>query len=234
MIKIISIVQSYEEPHLEKNELLTKIQSKIPNFRDLAIFNQSYIRPNFIYRSASPIEHQTPELLQDFKDLGIKSIIDLRSAVEIGYASYNDDFVNSFNYYWVHIDISMPPEVLLREGKTELSFYKQFCWYTLYYNKAQIRRIFNILSQEENYSTIIHCFAGRDRTGITSCLILLLLNAPEPNIIQDYLETDEYTLSEDMEYIFDKVEEEGGIKKYLLSCGLQEDTLERMITQLRP
>ncbi|MCE7738104.1 MAG: tyrosine-protein phosphatase, partial [Candidatus Heimdallarchaeota archaeon] len=88
MIKIISIVQGYEEPHLEKNELLTKIQSKIPNFRDLAIFNQSYIRPNVIYRSASPIEHQSPELLQDFKDLGIGSIIDLRSAVEIGYASY--------------------------------------------------------------------------------------------------------------------------------------------------
>jgi len=37
-----------------------------------------------------------------------------------------------------------------------------------------------------------------------------------------------------MEYIFDKVEEEGGIKKYLISCGLQEDTLERMMTQLRP
>jgi len=219
---------------LEKDELLVKLQGKIKNFRDLAVFNQSYIKPHVIYRSSSPIEHQSPEILQDFKDLGIQSIIDLRSAVEIGYSSYNDDFVNSFNYYWVHIDISMPPDVLLREGKTELSFYKQFCWYTLYYNKAQVRRIFNILSQTENYSTIIHCHAGRDRTGITSCLILLLLNAPEPNIIQDYLATDEFTLSEDMEYIFDKVEEEGGIMKYLVSCDLQEDTLTRMIEQLRP
>ena len=219
---------------MEKDELLTKIEGQIKNFRDLAIFNQSYIKPHVIYRSSSPIGHQSPELLQDFKDLGVRSIIDLRSAVEIGYSSYNDDFVNSFNYYWVHIDISMPPDVLLREGKTELSFYKQFCWYTLYYNKAQIRRIFNILSQEENYSTIIHCHAGRDRTGITSALILLLLNAPEPNIIQDYLATDEFTLSEDMEFVFNSVEEEGGIMKYLVSCDLQEDTLTRMIEQLRP
>ena len=219
---------------MEIDQLLPKIQNQIKNFRDLAIFNQSYIRPNVIYRSASPIDHQSDELLQDFKDLGIKSIIDLRSAVEIGYSSYNDEFVNSFNYYWVHIDISMPPDVLLKEGVNELSFYKQFCWYTLNYNKAQIRRIFNILSQEENYATVIHCHAGRDRTGIISSLILLLLNAPEPNIIQDYLATDEFTLSNDMEYVFRQIENEGGIMNYLVSCGLQQDTLTRMIDKLRP
>ena len=219
---------------MDKNEALSKIQNKIHNFRDLAIFNQSYIRQNVIYRSSSPIPHQSKELLEEFKDLGINSIIDLRSAVEIGHSSYDDEFLNNFNYYWVHIDISMPHDVLLREGQSEMSFYKQFCWYTLFYNKAQIRRIFNILSRPENYGSIMHCHAGRDRTGVISSLILLLLNAPEPNIIQDYLATDEFTQSEDIEYIVDEVEKAGGIMDYLVSCGLLKETLEGMVEQLRP
>ena len=148
---------------LEKNDLLTKIQSQIGNFRDLAEFNHSYIKQNVIYRSSSPISHQSPETLQDFLDIGIKSIIDLRSAIEIGHSTYEDDFLNDINYFWVHIDISMPHDVLLREGVSELTFYKQFVWYTLYYNKGQIRRVFDILSRPENYGSIIHCHAGRDR-----------------------------------------------------------------------
>jgi protein tyrosine/serine phosphatase len=219
---------------LENKSAFEKIQSTVGNFRDLALFNQTYIKPGMIYRSSSPITEQSPELLQNMQDLGIKTIVDLRSAVEIGYASYNDDFLNVFKYSWVHLDISMPMDVLIREGKSELPFYKQFCWYTLFYNKHQIRRFFNILSHPENYSIVIHCHAGRDRTGIMSSLILLLLNAPEPNIIQDYLATDEYTLSEDMEFVFNEVEEAGGIMKYLTSCGLQKNTLERLVERLRP
>ena len=217
-----------------KDDLLKKIQSQIGNFRDLADFNQSYIRHHVIYRSSSPISHQSPETLKDFQDIGIKSIIDLRSAIEIGHSSYEDDFLNEISYFWVHVDISMPHEILLREGVSELSFYKQFVWYTIYYNKGQIRRIFNILSRPENYGSIIHCHAGRDRTGIVSSLILLLLNAPEVNIIQDYLATDEFTLSEDIEFVVELVEKEGGIMNYLVSCGLEEETLTRMVEQLRP
>ncbi|MHA1198327.1 MAG: tyrosine-protein phosphatase [Candidatus Heimdallarchaeaceae archaeon] len=219
---------------MDNNELLSKVQSKVGNFRDLAIFNQSYIRQNVIYRSSSPIPHQSPELLQEFKDLGIKSIIDLRSAIEIGHSSYEDEFLNNFNYYWVHVDISMPHDVLLREGISELSFYKQFCWYTLFYNKTQIRKVFNILSRPENLGTVMHCHAGRDRTGIMSSLILLLLNAPEPNIIQDYLATDEFTQGEDIEFIVDEVDKLGGIMEYLVSCDLLKETLEGMVEQLCP
>ena len=219
---------------MDKNEILVKIQDKISNFRDLAIFNQSYIKQNVIYRSSSPIPYQTPELLQEFKDLGIKSIIDLRSAVEIGHSSYEDEFLNNFNYYWVHIDISMPHDIMDKENKNELSFYKQFCWYTLFYNKKQIRRIFNILSHPENLATVIHCHAGRDRTGVISSLILLLLNAPETNIIQDYLATDEFTQSEDIEFIVEEIEKVGGIMEYLVSCGLLKETMEGLIEQLRP
>jgi protein tyrosine/serine phosphatase len=219
---------------LESEETIKRIQQIIPNFRDLAEFNQTYIKPGMIFRSSSPISFQSPELLHCMIGLGLKSIVDLRSAVEIGYASYNDDFLNYFNYYWVHIDISMPTEVLVKEGVNTLSFYKQFCWYTLFYNKNQVRRIFNILSRPENYSVVLHCHAGRDRTGIIASLILLMLNAPEPNIIQDYLATDAFTQSDDMEFVFQQIEEVGGIMKYLTSCGLQKNTIEDLIERLKP
>ena len=213
---------------------LEYIDNTIDNFRDLAEFNQSYIKPNLIYRSATPIPHQSPELLLNFKEAGIRSIIDLRSAVEIGHSSYNESFLGNFNYFWVHIDISMPPEVLVQDGVDTLSFYKQFIWYTLFHNKQQIKRLFNILSRPENFNFILHCHAGRDRTGITSALILLLLNAPEELIIQDYLATDEFTLAEDMEFLIEQVEGAGGIENYLKSCGVTENTIEGIKVWLRP
>ena len=219
---------------MEKTEALGKIQDKVENFRDLNLYNQSYVKPNMIFRSATPIPHQSPELLEEFQSLEINSIVDLRSAVEIGHASYNDDFIQTFTYYWVHIDISMPPEILEENGVNILPFYKQFCWYTLFHNKDQIKRFFNILSRPDNYSIVLHCHAGRDRTGIMSALILLLMNAPEANIIQDYLATDIYTQAEDMEYVFQKVYEEGGIEKYLISCGVEQNVLDDLKERLKP
>lgn len=213
---------------------LKSVQNTIGNFRDMAQFNQTYIKQNIIYRSATPIPHQSPELLLNLKEIGIKSIIDLRSSVEIGHSSYNDAFLHNFNYYWVHYDISMPPEILVQAGVDLLPFYKQFVWYSLFHNKPQIRRLINVISRPENMNFVMHCHAGRDRTGISSAIILLLLNAPEENIIQDYLATDEFTQAEDMEFLIEQVESVGGIEDYLVSCGIEQETLERIKERLRP
>ena len=212
---------------------LSKLKNMISNFRDIAEFNRGYVKKGMIYRSSSPIEYQSNSLKQLFRDVGIRSIIDLRSAVEIKMESYTDEFIRDFNYYWVHVDISMPPEVFLDEGVEHLPLYKQFCWYVLNYNKNQIRKIFDILSRPSNYSVIIHCFAGRDRTGILSALILMLLGAPEEGIIKDYLASDTFTEVEDIQYVIDFVKSKGGIREYLNRCGISLSVQGRVKSLLK-
>ncbi|WP_430603512.1 protein-tyrosine phosphatase [Enterococcus sp. DIV0724b] len=43
----------------------------------------------------------------------------------------------------------------------------------------------------KNGSTIFHCFAGKDRTGYASALLLLLLNVEKEEIYKDFLVTNE-------------------------------------------
>lgn len=219
---------------MNNDAILEKIQNQIPNFRDLAEFNQSYIKPNMIYRSSSPIFYQSLELLEDFRSLGIRNIMDLRSVIEIGNSSYDDFFISEIKYNWIHLDISFPPYIMAEKGLTHLSLYKQFCWYTLFYNKVQIRKIFTLLADDLSYRIIIHCHAGRDRTGIISSLILLLMRAPVVNIIQDYLATDTLTQSEDIEYILKMVEEVGGINAYLNDCGIDGAVQQKIRQYLQP
>lgn len=210
--------------------IIESIREKVGNFRDIAEYCETYIKKGRVYRSGSPVTNQSPELRQLFKNLKINSIVDLRSVVEIGYESYDSEFLMGFNYYWVHLDISMPPEYLKTKGISHLPIYKQFCWYLLHHekNKQNIARIFSILSDKKNYNVIIHCFAGRDRTGVISAIILKLMNVPDELIIQDYLASDEFTAMEDIIFVLDEISGKGGIEKYLEGCGVSKEQQEKV------
>ena len=45
------------------------------------------------------------------------------------------------------------------------------------------------LAQPENLPTLVHCTAGKDRTGFASALVLLALGVPEETVMEDYLRT---------------------------------------------
>ncbi|KAI9693840.1 MAG: hypothetical protein M1822_003111 [Bathelium mastoideum] len=52
---------------------------------------------------------------------------------------------------------------------------------------AEFRQIFEVLVDEANLPVMIHCTQGKDRTGISIMLVLLLLGVPEDAIEHDYL-----------------------------------------------
>ena len=52
--------------------------------------------------------------------------------------------------------------------------------------------MFQRLAQEENLPTVVHCTAGKDRTGFASALVLLALDVPEDVVFEDYLSTNYY------------------------------------------
>jgi protein-tyrosine phosphatase len=52
--------------------------------------------------------------------------------------------------------------------------------------------MFQRLVREENLPTVVHCTAGKDRTGFASALVLLALGVPEETVFEDYLSTNYY------------------------------------------
>jgi len=52
--------------------------------------------------------------------------------------------------------------------------------------------MFQRLAREENLPTVVHCTAGKDRTGFASALVLLALGVFEETVFEDYLLTNYY------------------------------------------
>jgi len=52
--------------------------------------------------------------------------------------------------------------------------------------------MFQRLAREENLPTVVHCTAGKDRTGFASALVLLALNVPDEVVFEDYVSTNYY------------------------------------------
>jgi protein-tyrosine phosphatase len=68
-----------------------------------------------------------------------------------------------------------------------------------------IGTIFRWLAREDGLPAVIHCAAGKDRTGVVSALLLLALGVEEPAVLDDYELTSEYAAAARMEELTSKL-----------------------------
>ncbi len=54
------------------------------------------------------------------------------------------------------------------------------------------RRLFRLLIDNSAHASLIHCAAGKDRTGMAAALVLAALDIPRQTIVEDYMLTREY------------------------------------------
>jgi hypothetical protein len=71
----------------------------------------------------------------------------------------------------------------------------------------------------------IHCFAGKDRTGIFISMLHLLSATPIETIYADYLASEVDVQLNRLAIALDIIEQEGGIENYLISCGLTQNQI---------
>ena len=60
----------------------------------------------------------------------------------------------------------------------------------------ELRSIFTVLADTNNYPVLIHCTQGKDRTGLVVTLLLLLLGVPVGAISPDYMASENELKSE--------------------------------------
>ncbi len=119
--------------------------------------------------------------------LGLRTIIDLRSVGETLQAP--NVFATSSLVDYHNIPLSPPTSVenfKLPQDLVDL--------YTTVLDSCQsaIRTVFDVLLASTHRPCLVHCTAGKDRTGIIVALILGAIGVPDETIVADYALTDLY------------------------------------------
>ncbi|KAI8923103.1 protein-tyrosine phosphatase-like protein [Entophlyctis helioformis] len=76
--------------------------------------------------------------------------------------------------------LAVQKSVLQRDGLTGLNKL------LLEHAPKDIKRFMDICAEEASYPIIVHCSAGKDRTGLTVSLLQMLLGVPKNAIVEDY------------------------------------------------
>lgn len=173
---------------------------EIANFRDCGGYEThhgAYVQWGRIYRSGS-LAHTTPADLQRLSDLGVRLVCDLRSYKEV--TAEPDQLPSQSAPTYLHLPIMLGEQlgqqlnsILFSPLKLYDMLYESYTAYAIRENGPLFGEIFQRLAEEDSLPFLVHCTAGKDRTGITIALLLSVLGVPDETIIADYSISNRYT-----------------------------------------
>ena len=173
-----------------------------PNFRDLggyATDDGHHVRWGLFFRS-DDLAHLTDADLERMHELGLRLVCDFRGADERAEAP--DRLPAEDPPAVAELEISDPgfSGKALRESITSGHLDVDLRQVLLEANRLfatrfapQYAAMFDRITRPENLPTLVHCTAGKDRTGFASALILRALGVPMETVTEDFLLTNHYT-----------------------------------------
>ncbi|MBC8336639.1 MAG: tyrosine-protein phosphatase [Anaerolineales bacterium] len=176
----------------------------IHNFRDFGGYktqNGTSLKSGLLYRSGDLSKASNADI-DYIASLGIKTVCDLRSEFERQKEPDRIPIARPFTFF----NIPMRPIVdyhgrslrrlfsLMFGSERKMDYiaesYQAYREYATNY-LPQLKALFHRISNPENLPLLIHCSAGKDRTGVVSSLIQLVLGVPFETVMEDYLITNE-------------------------------------------
>lgn len=158
------------------------------NFRDLGGLvtrDGQRVRTGYVYRSDA-LHGLTAADMERLASLRIALLVDLRAATEIERSGPSPLVAGGSRV--LHAPIMRQegaPRDLDPETRMEILYAGM-----LEGGRDTFGEIFTALAGEDNLPAVIHCAAGKDRTGVTVALLLRLLGVPDEVIVLDYTLTD--------------------------------------------
>jgi len=168
------------------------------NFRDLGGYRAQGGRTiawRRLFRSGE-LHHMTSHDITRLKEeIRLRSVIDLRGSVQqelLGVGPLNEIGVKYYS-----IPLSIITDRVNDRGKELFRDFSNSGEVYLYRvrNKEYGRRIVDaleIIADPENHPLVLHCNAGKDRSGILAAVVLGVLGVPDEDIIIDYTLTAPY------------------------------------------
>jgi protein-tyrosine phosphatase len=177
-----------------RNSVIPDIQ----NFRDIGGYPAAkgkQVRWGMLYRSAQ-IESLSCSTFKELRNIGIKTIIDLRSAEEVLKTPHLEE--QGFNVVYIPVGTINTDNVMqkLRDGQIKNdSIYRlklRINREMATYYQAEYKKMFDVLEDEDNYPALILCTTGIDRAAIASAMILSVLGVNGETIMSDYLRSNNF------------------------------------------
>ncbi|HEY2213542.1 MAG TPA: tyrosine-protein phosphatase [Acidimicrobiales bacterium] len=154
------------------------------NFRDLGGYETvdgQRTRWRVLFRADGLGELTEPDLAM-MAQLGIRTVVDLRSGYEVENSRFNVDAHPVDFHHFPFIDALPDVQEWDRRPGLLAAQYKEM----LVDAMPQIRSALAVLAGPEAHPAVFHCTAGKDRTGLLSALLLSLLGVPEDVVVADY------------------------------------------------
>jgi protein tyrosine/serine phosphatase len=155
------------------------------NFRDIGGYETAagrYVRWGAVFRSGS-LHRLTAADRETAARLGLRTVIDLRSATEL---RREGRFHGSDEVAFHHLPLE--DESATKEDGTpeprELSLGETYVEIAVTGRHA-VANVLRVVA-EDPHPVVIHCFAGKDRTGVIAALILSSLGVSDAMISADY------------------------------------------------
>lgn len=192
---------------------------------------------------------------------GVRTIIDLRSPSELALEPH--PFATPAGHVGAPVYLSLPlldeedadAQAALVETDTTTAFYCR----ALDLFPAKIGAVITAVAEAPEGGVLVHCFAGKDRTGLVTALLLKLAGVPRETIAVDYALSDTYLqplYNELLAPVEDADEREklaqqftslpetllatlahldaryGSVRSYLETCGVGAKDMERIKDRL--
>lgn len=172
---------------------------ELVNFRDIGGIKTNdghLVKTKRLLRSGEIVnvdQKSKEELVSDYQ---LKQVIDLRSQAEV--SERPDDPILGVDN--INIEVMKGAKTngvtlhdLARIGKVDyvenhmLSVYEELVLDPI--AQKSYGQFLDLLLKNQTGSTLFHCFAGKDRTGVAAALILWLLDVDDDDVMKDYLKT---------------------------------------------
>ncbi|MGB7982765.1 MAG: tyrosine-protein phosphatase [Candidatus Nanopelagicales bacterium] len=222
----------------------------VANLRDLGgwrVPGGARVAPGRVYRSTDLSRLAEPDLSR-FVDLGIRTVFDLRTASErlaapdvlpmgAGYRAL-DVLADSTMAIPAHLKalLADPPSATqtLRGGGVGALFHKAYREIVMLPSARRgYRALFRDLAAPHAHPALVHCTAGKDRTGWAAAVLLLLLGVSDEDVLTDYLRTNDMMLPV-LAPILDQFQAAGGDPALLGPVlGVTPDYLEAAFDEVR-
>lgn len=213
------------------------------NVRDIGGYKvqDKYITKCKKFIRADGLENLTDNDIKKLLDYGLKIDIDLRSEQE--YSIFKDKLEECKEVSYCSVELLKNLKIT---AKTLGGLYID----ALESCKKEFYELFKIMIDNTDKTILFHCSAGKDRTGMTAAILLMIAGVSREDIISDYTETtenlkaiiDKYSFENDeslknyldsdavnmeefMDYITDKY---GRAEEYLKSIGITDDDIKKL------
>jgi len=177
---------------VDKNSNNIRLRSLL-NFRDaggLRLASGGKMKTGLVYRSANPDRISKKDIVS-LKEIGIKTIIDLRGPSEFKKRKAIIPGVKIINLPLDFREVThqkIRPLIKLRYDPEEIDRIINGLYIDIIdASRGVLGKVASLILEPGYVPLLIHCQAGKDRTGIISAMLQMIAGAEREEIIRDYM-----------------------------------------------